>query len=99
MYISKDDLIREVAKYGGVKISTVRTCFNALEDVLLEYLSSASPTKDIKIKVVNGLDIESKYVRNIHTENPKTKEKMITNKIRVKSKITQHFTRKINNEF
>lgn len=98
--ISKETLINEVASQEGIQVSAFRQYYETLENIIVDHLSSTTPTNDVKIKLFDGLSVECKYVPQTKMEHPDTrKEIIVPEKIWAKPKITRYFNRKINMTF
>lgn len=96
MTITQEMLIKEIAAKEDVDIAIVRRIFRALENTLLEHLSSTTPTNPIIVKVLKGLRIECSYI----PERTIKRYETLTCKSRIwaRPKLTRYFNRKLNPE-
>lgn len=94
MVITKEDLIKRVAQSQKIPASMVRKILNAVEDNVVECLSSTTSAEEIVIKLFSGLHI---VARN---EAPKMKgclrDLEATPKIRLRGEIKRSFTDRVN---
>lgn len=94
--VTQEQLLREAADLGHYDPETVRRVHKALEELLLHYLSSASPGKSVSVKLMNGLSVESKYLPERCAKHPKTQEPVTARaSIRAQPKLTRYFNRKL----
>lgn len=77
-----------------MNVATVRQIFKSAEDIVFDYLSSTTPSETTKIKLFNGLNVESKYSYN----NPKgmLRGAILRPKISTKARFTKYYNQKIN---
>lgn len=98
MTITQDELIKQIAnKTEDINVATVREIFKSAEDIIFDYLSSATPSEKIIIKPLDGLSLECNYIpeKEIHTYD----DILCKSKIWVKPKITRYYNRKLNGYF
>lgn len=91
MVINQGDLINKIAYTEDIPVTTVRNVFNAAESIIFAYLSSTTPTQDYKIKILDGLSIDSKYMQEYDSGYICTKDY-----IKTKANISRHYKDKIN---
>ena len=94
MIVKQEKLIKDIAEKERVGIATVRDIFKTAEEIIFDYLSSATPTKNVVIKVFDGLKLESKYVPKKANHGCINKDS--NPKICAKPKITKHYNAKLN---
>lgn len=63
MNINQDTLIKQIAEKENMNPATVRKLFQSAEDLIFDYLSSTAPSEDITIKLLNGIYIKRKYIK------------------------------------
>lgn len=98
LIVNQAELIKQIAKSEeDINVATVRRVFKAAEDTIFDYLSSTTPSENVKIKLLDGLSIECNYIpeETIHTFD----DIECGDKIWAKPKITRHYNRKLNNYF
>lgn len=97
--IKKEKLIRDIAKQTNNNIHDVKIIYNALEDVIFNYLSSANEDEDICIKLFEGITLDGKYVSEKTKKNNLTGEThFVQSKIKPKFNITRSYCEKLNNK-
>lgn len=96
--LSRRELIRDVSKATGNKLSDVESIFDSMEEIVEKYLRYAKDNKDsIEIKIFNGLSIFGKYkgkevkMNYIVGENRTVYDRLIIN-----SKVSRRYREKIN---
>ena len=95
--IKKEKLVRDIAKQTNNNISDVKTIYNALENVIFNYLSSASEDEDICIKLFEGITLDGKYIPEKTKKNNLTGEtNLVESKIKPKFNITRSYCEKLN---
>jgi nucleoid DNA-binding protein len=99
MVITEKQLLEKIAGRTGENPATVRRILNGMEQEILACLASAAPEQEIKVKLMTGLSLESRYLPARETINPKTKEKTFSHpQVRCHAKVTAYFNQKLNNE-
>lgn len=93
MVINQENLIKKIANKEDLPVTTVRRILKSAEDICFDYLSSTTPTKDFKIKIFDGLSLNSRYLQNFESGNISTHDY-----IQVKSNISRHYKNKLNNK-
>lgn len=97
MTITQDNLVKEIAEKEGIQTATVQKIFKSTEKIVFDYLSSATPTENVVIKILNGLSLECNYIpeHEIHTYDTIKCDARIW----VKPNITRYYNRKLNGYF
>ena len=97
--ITKDKLIRSVAKKTKYTISDYKEMYNMLEDTIFDILSSTSEEQDVCIKLFEGISLEGNYVPERMKKNNLTgKESLVESRIKPKFNITRSYCEKLNNK-
>ena len=97
MTVTQEDLVNQIATKEDIDVATVRNVFKSAEDIIFDYLSSTSPSECVVLKPFRGMSLEGKYIpeRIIHNyDNIVSKAR-----IRVRSKVTRYYNKKINKHF
>ena len=93
---TKDMLIKNIAEASGKNVSIVRAVYNGLEDLIAEYLSSASHNTDVTIRLFEGITIDSTFIpEKIKVNNLTGQVITTTKKIRPKANITRNYCEKL----
>lgn len=97
--ITKDKLIRCVAKKTKYTIADYKEMYNMLEDTIFDILSSTSKEQDVCIKLFEGISLEGNYVPEKMKKNNLTgKESLVESRIKPKFNITRSYCEKLNNK-
>jgi nucleoid DNA-binding protein len=95
--ITKDKIIRDIAKQTNKNIYDIRTIYNVLEDYIFNSLSSVDENKDVIIKLFEGISLEGTYACEKTKKNNLTGEaSFVESKIKPKFKITRYYNEKLN---
>lgn len=95
---TKNTLIRNIAKATGKSLPTVRAVYNALENSLVECLSSASPETDVSVRLFEGITIDSTFLpEKLKTNNLTGEVITTTSKVKPKANITRYYCDKLTN--
>jgi len=92
--ITQDMLIKEIARKEDIDTATMRNIFRTLDCTLFEYLSSATPSESILVKILSGLTIECNYVPERTLQRYETIT--CTSRLWAKPRLTRYFNRKLN---
>lgn len=63
MNVTQDVLINQIATKEDIDVATVRKILKSAENIIFDYLSSITPSEDISIKLLNGINIKRKYIK------------------------------------
>jgi nucleoid DNA-binding protein len=97
--ITKESLIRNIAKYTNNNIYDVREIYNALENIIFETLCSVNEEQDICIRLFEGISLDGKYISEKTKRNNLTgKVSFVESKIKPKFNITRNYCEKLNNK-
>lgn len=95
--ITKETLIRDVAKQTDESIKDVKNIYNALEKTIFDILSSVDINGDISIKLFEGISLDGIYIPEKTKQNNLTGEiSFIESKIKPKFNITRSYCEKLN---
>lgn len=96
--ITKDNLIRDVAKQTNKSITDVRDTYNTIEKTIFDILSSVDINGDISIKLFEGISMDGIYIPEKTKQNNLTgKMSLVESKIKPKFNITRSYCEKLNN--
>lgn len=97
--ITKDNIIRNIAKQTNKNICEIRDIYNVLENSIFEYLSSVNEKQDVCIKLFEGINLNGKFISEKEKQNNLTGEiKLVDSKIKPKFNITRSYCEKLNNK-
>ncbi len=96
--ITKESLIREIAKQSNKNINDVKDIYNTLEKIIFDTLSSVKTDGDITIRLFEGISLDGTYVSEKTKQNNLTgKISFVESKIKPKFNITRSYCEKLNN--
>ena len=96
--ITKENLIRNIAKQTNKNISDVRDFYNSLENLISDILSSVERNGDISIRLFEGISLDGIYIPEKTKKNNLTgEENLVKGKIKPKFNITRSYCEKLNN--
>lgn len=79
-------------------MATVRDIFKSAEDIIFDHLSSNTPSENIIIKLLNGVNIERIFIKKKKYSKGMFKNIECPEKIKVKASSSKYFTKKVNEE-
>lgn len=96
--ITKENLIRNIAKETNKNINDVRDFYNSLENLVFDILSSVEINGDISIRLFEGISLDGIYIPEKTKKNNLTGEvNLVESKIKPKFNITRSYCEKLNN--
>lgn len=96
--ITKENLIKDVAKQTNKNISDVKIIYNALENTIFDILSSVDENGDISIRLFEGISLDGVYAHEKTKKNNLTGElSFVKSKIKPRFNITRSYCDKLNN--
>lgn len=97
--ITKESLIRNIAKNTNNNIYDVREIYNALENIIFDTLHSVNEEQDVCIRLFEGISLDGKYISEKTKRNNLTgKLSVVESKIKPKFNITRNYCEKLNNK-
>ena len=97
--ITKENLIKDVAKQINKSISEVKVVYNALEKTIFDILSSVDANGDVSIRLFEGISLDGTYIPKKTKQNNLTgKTSLVESKIKPKFSITRSYCEKLNNQ-
>lgn len=61
--VTQDVLINQIATKEDIDVATVRKILKSAENIVFDYLSSITPSEEVNIKLLNGINIKRKYIK------------------------------------
>lgn len=96
--ITKENIIRDIAKQTNNSISDVKDIYNTLEKTIFDILSSVDVNGDISIRLFEGISLDGIYIPEKTKQNNLTgKTSLVESKIKPKFSITRSYCEKLNN--
>ena len=97
--ITKESLIRDIAKQTNNNISDIKSIYNALESFIFNTLSSVDVNEDVCIRLFEGISLDGTYIPEKTKNNNLTGEThLVQSKIKPKFNITRSYCEKLNNK-
>ena len=97
--ITKDSLIRNIARKSNQKISDTKDFYDTLESIIFDTLSSVNKNQDVCIRLFEGISLDGIYIPEKTKKNNLTGEvSLVKSKIKPKFNITRSYCKKLNNK-
>lgn len=97
--ITKENLIRDIAKQTNVNTNDVKNIYNALEDAIFNILSSTKKDRDVCIRLFEGISLDGNYIPEKTKKNNLTGEvSLVESRIKPKCNITRSYCEKLNSK-
>ena len=97
--ITKENLIKDVAKQTNNSITNVKSIYNALENTIFGKLSSVDVNRDVSIRLFEGISLDGIYLLEKTKKNNLTGEvNLVESKIKPKFNITRSYCEKLNKQ-
>lgn len=95
--ITKENLIKDIAKQTNNNISDVKDVYNALEKIIFDTLSSVDVNSNISIRLFEGISLDGIYIPKKTKQNNLTGEvRLVESRVKPKFNITRSYTEKLN---
>ena len=96
-FVTQDQIIRQVKEKTGYSLKDLKEAFDALEEVLLENMLSATDESPSEIRLFHGWKIGAKVLPEREAVDPRNGEKIITpRKFSPYCSFEQYYRQKIN---
>lgn len=97
--ITKENLIKLIAKETDKSKRDVKEFYNSLEDIIFNTLSSVDEKQDVCIRLFEGISLDGSYIPEKTKKNNLTGEvSFVESKIKPKFNITRSYCEKLNNK-
>ena len=97
--ITKDSLIRNIAKNSKQTINNTKDFYDTLESIIFNTLSSVNESQDVCIRLFEGISLDGLYIPEKTKKNNLTGEVgLVESKIKPKFNITRSYCEKLNNK-
>ena len=98
--ITKDSLIRNIARKSNQKISDTKDFYDTLESIIFDILSSVDENQDVCIRLFEGISLDGIYIPEKTKKNNLTGEVgLVESKIKPKFNITRSYCEKLNDKW
>lgn len=93
--ITKDDLVKSIAKQSNNTQKNVREIFNLLENEIFALLSNANKEQDVEIRLFEGITLNSEFIPEKERFNNLTKKmEFVDKRIKPKANISRTYCEK-----
>lgn len=97
--ITKDSLIRNIARNSKQTINNAKDFYDTLESIIFDTLSSVNENQDVCIRLFEGISLDGIYIPEKTKKNNLTGEVgLVESKIKPKFNITRSYCEKLNNK-
>lgn len=97
--ITKENLIKEIAKHTKQSILNTKDFYNAFENVIFDILRSVNNEQDVCIKLFEGISLDGIYTpEKMKTNNFTGEKNLVSSRIKPKFNITRSYVDKLNNK-
>lgn len=95
--ITRDNIIKALAKKTMLSVGIVKEVYDALEDVIAEQLSTVTEDNSITLKLFAGITLNGVYVPEHKVRNNNvTSVDMVPSKIKPRFNISKYYIDKLN---
>ena len=96
-FISQDQIIRQVKEKTGFSLWSLKEALNALEEVIVENMLTATPEQPSEIRLFPGWRVGAKILPEREAKDPRNGETIITpEKFSPYCTFEQYYRKKIN---
>lgn len=96
-FISQDQIIRQVSKKTGFSLWALKETLNALNDVIIENMLTATPDQPSEMRLFPGWRLGAKILPEREAKDPRSGETIITSeKFSPYCRFEQNYRNKIN---
>lgn len=98
--VTKDKIIRDIAKKTNRDYASAKDFYGALEDMFTDYLKCANADTTVRIKLFNGITVDGIYVPEHENKryliNSSDSCKKVKSKIKTKFTVSRQFCKNLN---
>ena len=95
--ITKETLIKDIAKQTNKSVNDVKDVYNTLEKTIFDILSSVCVNGDVSIRLFEGISLDGIFISEKTKQNNLTgKTSLVESKIKPKFNITRSYCEKLN---
>ena len=96
MNVTQDVLINQIATKEDVDVATVRKILKSAENIIFDYLSSITPSEEVNIKLLNGINIKSKYIKKKKYSKGMFQNIECPDHVNVKASLSKYYNGQVN---
>lgn len=96
MNITQDVLINQIAIKEDIDVATVRKILKSVENIIFDYLSSITPSEEVNIKLLNGINIKRKYIKKKKYSKGMFQNIECPDRVNVKACLSKYYNGQVN---
>lgn len=96
MNITQDVLINQIATKEDIDVATVRKILKSAENIIFDYLSSITPSEEVNIKLLNGINIKRKYIKRKKYSKGMFQNIECPDHVNVKASLSKYYNGQVN---
>lgn len=94
--ITQDTLMKQIADRENVNPAMVRRLFRSAEDIIFDYLSSTAPPEEINIKLLNGIQIRRRYIKEKKYSRGMFQNRDCPEHVHTKASLSKYYNGQVN---
>lgn len=96
MNVTQDVLINQIATKEDIDVATVRKILKSEENIIFDYLSSITPSEEVNIKLLNGINIKRKYIKKKKYSKGMFQNIECPDHVNVKASLSKYYNGQVN---
>lgn len=96
MNVTQDVLINQIATKEDIDVATVRKILKSAENIIFDYLSSITPSEEVNIKLLNGINIKRKYIKKKKYSKGMFQNIECPDHVNVKASLSKYYIGQVN---
>lgn len=96
MNVTQDVLINQIATKEDIDVATVRKILKSAENIVFDYLSSITPSEEVNIKLLNGINIKRKYIKKKKYSKGMFQNIECPDHVNVKASLSKYYNGQVN---
>lgn len=96
MNVTQDVLINQIATKEDIDVATVRKILKSAENIIFDYLSSITPSEEVNIKLLNGINIKRKYIKKKKYSKGMFQNIECSDHVNVKASLSKYYNGQVN---
>lgn len=96
MNVTQDVLINQIATKEDIDVATIRKILKSVENIVFDYLSSITPSEEVNIRLLNGINIKRKYIKKKKYSKGMFKNIECPDHVNVKASLSKYYNSQVN---
>ncbi len=96
MIITQENIIKQLSEKENINTATIRRLFKGAENIIFEYLSTTSPSEDIIVKFITGVNFERKYIETKNYSKGMFQNINCPEHVKIKANLSKYYIRQVN---